>query len=533
MLTLFGSPHRLPLKPRKKMRALFLSAFFATLSLALSTSGSAKSGAKGNSTPPPPQKHAEKTSLSLPKAPSLRLVPSPRCGVLWPCQSTQKAKPTKYSLPVLLQLASQRNPMIEAANARLEAMKAQKQEAVWGSWWPQMQLIGLIAPAPPARGNAISSDTPIPDAYLWFDQYGIMTRLEFSLIWPVYTFGKLSLYQKAASAGVEVGHANVSLEQSKLALMVRKAYHGLLFAEGALSLLDEVEEYIEQAKKRVKGKTDRLKVEVFGAELSAQRLKAEAGRSMAQAGLARLTGLPTEPPIKLDADELEEPEIKMLSLDAYQRWSQRFRPEIQLLQHAMDAKRSLLQVQQRAWAPDIFIMGFFRGAYTSSATDQFSPFARDDFNFADGGLLLGVRFNLDIPVQIARTRKAEAEFNEFQSQERFAKMGIALQVEQHYREAVAAQKAVKIFRRSRKAANQWMTRSMMSFSSGLIETRDVTEALTAAAKNRFSYLEALHQFHTALSELSRAVGIDVTQLKDEKPSSSPIHKPVALRPSQR
>lgn len=448
----------------------------------------------------------------------LRWLPTMGCSPTWPCQTT-KPQPTKYTLEQLLILAYRNNPMIAGAQARLEAMKAQKDEALWAGWWPQMQVIGLIAPTPPARGNAVNSDTPIPQSYGWFDQYGVMTRFELSMIWPVYTFGKISLYQKAADSGVRIGQANVEVERDKLALLLKKAYYGLLAANDGLTLIDDMEEYIEQAKKRVKEKTDQLKIQVYAAELSAERIKAETGRELARSALARLTGISNSETLQLQAEELPEPATKLLSLKEYQEHSKRHRPELQLLQHALDAKRSLLEVQRRAWTPDFFLMGFFRGAYTSNATDQFSPFAYDPFNFLDGGLLLGVRINLDFPVQIARTRKVEAEFNEFQSQERLAHLGISLQVEQHYRESFAAQRTVAILDKSRKAANQWLSKVMISYTSGLVETREITEALGAFAKSRSGYIQALLQYHNAASELSRSVGVDINRLKSTTSSA--------------
>ncbi|MEM1008987.1 MAG: TolC family protein, partial [Myxococcota bacterium] len=376
--------------------------------------------------------------------------------------------------------------------------------------------LGFLAPSPPARGNATQSSTPWPAAYGWFDQYGVMTRVEFSLIWPVYTFGKLSLLQKAAAEGVQVGRMNVRLARSKLNVLVRKAYYGLLFAKSSLFLLDDADDYIEQARKRVKGKTDRLKIEVFAAQLGAQRVKAETGEALAQSGLSRLTGLPVRPLLRLKAEELEEPLGKVQNLGFYQKLASRFRPELRVLEHAKRAKRSLLEAQKRAWTPDLFLAGLFRAAYTSSATDQLSPFARDDFNFIEGGLLLGLRWKLDIPLQVIRAQKAQAQFDAFRFQAQLAEKGIAMQVEQHYRQMVAAARATRIMRKGRKAANQWMTKSMIAYSSGLIETRELTDALTALAQSRFAYLQSVYQWCLSTAELSRAVGTDITKVVKKK-----------------
>lgn len=419
--------------------------------------------------------------------------------------------------------------MIQAALYKVRAAEAKHQEAVWASWWPQMTVIGFAAPAPPARGDAVRTDTPYPLAYGWLDQYGLLTRLEVSMVWPLYTFGKVSLYQEAAKGGIRVAQENLRLEQAKLAGIVRQAFYGLQLAESSLTLLDEMDEYIGQAKDKLKTETDKLKIEVMGAELQARKIQAQTGKQIALSALTRLTGLPLGQPLAIEQPELEEPDdLTLMDLSKYLSLAEGYRPELQMLRHGTDAKLALLKVEQRSWLPDFFIAGFLRASYSTVAQDQLSPFARDDFIFFDAGVGLGLRFDFDIPVKLARIRHAEAEFAEFQSQRAFARQGIAIQIEQHYREALAAQKTVAIYKKARKAADKWMTRTMLAFASGLVETRDVSDALLAAAKARGDYIQAIYALQMALAHLSRSVGIDIAQAP--APSASTLSPLPLLRP---
>lgn len=426
-----------------------------------------------------------------------------------------KAKPKKYKLKELLKLAWQRSPRLREAQYQLESFRARKSEAIWTSWWPQGSVTAVVAPAPPARGDATTTTTPYPEAYNRLNQYGVLTRVELSLVWPLYTFGKLTLLQKAATHGVRLGQTKILLEKSKWEMLVKEAYFGLQFAESSLVLLDEAEEQIREAKKRVKGKTDKLKMQVIESQVLSRRVQAEMAKRIAESGLARLSGLPTKPAIQLQDPELEEAEIKIHKLKEYQRLARLHRPELGLLTHALRAKRALLNAQRRMWLPDFFIGAFFRWGYSSAADDQMSPFARDDFNFLEAAGVLGVRWSLDVPITLTKIRRAEADFEAFRSRKNLAEQGIKMQVEQRYRELVAANKLVSVHKTGRKAANKWMTKSMIAFGSGLVDTKEVSDALLAYAQTQFAYLESMYKLKVAVARLTRAVGLDITLHKGQ------------------
>jgi outer membrane protein TolC len=425
----------------------------------------------------------------------------------------------KYAIAELLELSWKNSPMLREAQQKLKSMQARRSEAVWSSWWPQGSIIGLVAPA---RGDAIQTSTPYPEAYGRLAQYGILTRVELSLIWPLYTFGKLSLLQNAASEGIKVSEADIERQKNQWTMMVKEAYYGLQFAESSLVLLEEAEEHLQEAKKQVKAKTDQLKLRVLEAEVQSRRIEAETGRQLAQSGLSRLTGLPLSPPLELEQPELEPIQFRPLDLEIYQKLAQKHRPEIRLLAHAIAAKRALLNVHRRLWTPDFFLAAFLRWGYSSAADDQYSPFARDDFNFFEAGGFLGMRFSFDLPITLAKIRQAEAEHQAFKHRRDLAVQGIAMQIEQRYRELIANQRLSKIYADGYKAANQWLSRVMVSYSSGLSEAKDLSEALLSYAKMRFAAIESLYKLHIAIAKLNQAIGIDILKIKDPQQTQKKI-----------
>lgn len=497
-----------------------------------SSTPSVRSGValKNGSVLTPTQRKGQKLMLSLYErrkkwAKEFSKLPSVRVAKA----SVAAKKPEKLKLLEILKIAYQRSPSMREARYKLLAMKARESEAFWSNWWPQGTLVGLIAPAPPARGDAVNTTTPYPAAIGSFSDYGLFTRVDFNLIWPLYTFGKLSLLLDAAKHGVKLGQQNVTLEKAKWTLLVKRIFYGMQFAESSLVLLDEAEEYVEQAKKRVKGKTDKLKIIVIDTQLKARRVQAESAQKMALSTMSRLIGMAPKK-IKLEKPELEEPSFPIQPLTTYLKLANQHRPEIHLLSSAVKAKKALMMIQQRMWAPDFFIGAFFRAAYHTAADDQLSPFARDDFIFLESGISLGLRFTIDIPQKLARARRAEAEYEALRSRRNLAIQGILLQIEERFRKLETAIKLMKIQKTGTKAANSWLTRTMISFSSGLVEVKEVSDALLALAQTRFGLIQATYDAWVAASELSRAVGIDITVLPKPQPKPKSTQKVSAARP---
>lgn len=432
---------------------------------------------------------------------------------------TGNRKPKLWTLQALLKQTLQKNPKVHQARHELRKFKAIKQEAFAASWWPHGSVTAIFAPSPKMQGDAVNTSTPLPDAYFKFADYGFLTRFELTLAWPLYTFGKLSFYQEAANSGVGVGKANLKRVKKDMVLTIKRAYYGLQYAQSVLNLLEDSEEFLEDLKGKVKTSTEKIQLQYLEAEFKARKAQAQGGLRVAQVALARLAGVPPGKKFLLKDPELEMKSVKVRTLKAYKRLSRTHRPEFRLLQFAENAQLALLKAKQRSLLPDIFIGGFFRHGYSSVAVDQLSPFARDDFNFIEGGLFLGLRFTLDFPLKLTRIRKQQAHYQAFRSKRRFAHLGMGIELQKRFIELQTAEKIVRHRAKAKKSAEKWITRIVLSYSSGFSSFKDVMAAMQANGLAQFGYLEAVYKHKLAIANLERVTGRSASRLFGGKKSS--------------
>jgi hypothetical protein len=98
------------------------------------------------------------------------------------------------------------------------------------------------------------------------------------------------------------------------------------------------------------------------------------------------------------------------------------------------AKTSELVAIEREYFPNIFLSGMFRYAVAPNRDKQENPFAVEDFNYLDGGLVLGWRYSFDFGLP-HRIKEKRAELHQLLQQQHGAQSGLLLEVEKAYREA--------------------------------------------------------------------------------------------------
>lgn len=183
--------------------------------------------------------------------------------------------PKGLSLQACLRMAEINYPKIVEAMARLGVAEAQEREANIAPYTDFSATGGILA-APTVRGtNVFSRDT---DAALRGDM-GLAWQLGFSGTVPLWTFGKISNLQAAAENQVAVKRHELRQSRDDVALQVRRAFYGLLFARDTAILLDEVQKHINKSLTRLSEAVEEeeadevalLKLRMYDAELRARR----------------------------------------------------------------------------------------------------------------------------------------------------------------------------------------------------------------------------------------------------------------------
>jgi outer membrane protein TolC len=348
-----------------------------------------------------------------------------------------------------------------------------------------------------------------------FDVGGLFTRVELRLGMPLYTFGKLDGAEDAARAGVEAGRAQVEAARLQVITDVTRAYQGVKVAREILHTIAEGREYMDKALVKVEQdiesgrgdatETDRLRLKVLTAEVDARTLEA---RSLVDLGLAALRVLVPAAPGDLDIDDapLVANDREPRPLTYYLEMARVSRPEVRALDAGLAARRAAEDVENARLYPDLLLVGTLNWAYAPSVDDSPNFFANDPFNgFAAGvGALLSVP--LDYPLKLARLDRAGAERREMDARRRYALGGIGLEIEKAYAQLQEARARMTVSRGGERAARAWLVATYQNLMLGLVEPKELTDALLAFFTLRLRSLQAVHDVNSNWTGLSRAVG---------------------------
>jgi outer membrane protein len=453
-----------------------------------------------------------------------------RCGlVLWGLAlstsvlAAPPASARKLTLPELLEMA-RGNPGLQAGAAATAAVQAQVTEAKL-NWLPQGDLLSLLAPSPNIQCLGVDGkpnadqclSTTAGEASLRTISWDkVFTRTEVKLIQPLWDFGKISAGVRAAEAGVGVSRQKEAGARADLELNVRKAYYGLKFARDVLDMLDEGSSYVQTGEKKIEKDlfsgtgnstvTDRLRLRTVRAELDGRISEAKRLQGIARDSLRTLVGPDAPPDIDVDDDPFEPPEVKERPVTYYEDLARFNRPEVRLLDYAVQAKHALADLERRKEYPDLVLIGTAAFARAQTVDDPNNAFMSHYFHSTTAGIAAALRMNLDLGPRIARARKTVAEASEVEFRRVEALGGIALEVRKAYAEVTEASARVATMEKGEKAGKAWISAVAQNFAVGLAEARDLSDALVAFFSMRTRYLQAVFDLDVALSQLMRATG---------------------------
>jgi outer membrane protein TolC len=431
--------------------------------------------------------------------------------------TTVQAK--KLTLPELLDMARASNPGLQAGASATEAMEAQVSEAR-RNWLPTGDILSLVAPSPkvhcsPNETYCLSTDEGEANiSNISFSK--VFTRTEVRLIQPVWDFGKISAGIAAARAGVGVAHDREASARADLELNVRKAYYGLKLARELIDTLQEGSGYIDDGQKKIEGDlakgvgtatvTDKLRLRTVRAEVDARLLEAQRMANLARDGLRALLGPDAPADLDIDEEPLEALAVKDRPASYYEDQARFNRPEVHLLDHAVQAKHALADLERRKEYPDLVLVGTATLAYAGAVDSPQNAFLSHYFNSRSAGIAAALRMQLDLGPKLARADRTRAEASEIEHRRVEALGGILFEVRKAYGELSEAQARTEAVHKGEKAGKAWISAVAQNFTVGLAEARDLSDALLAFFSMRARYLQSVYDLNIAASALTRATG---------------------------
>jgi outer membrane protein, multidrug efflux system len=423
------------------------------------------------------------------------------------------------TLPQLVQLARANDHRVKESQAQLRYYLAKYDEARW-AWFPKIDSWALAAgPMPEARNNGLGGP-PTTQASLMYDTNfgtpGVMFRAGAEGVLPLWTFGKLDALKEAGRNLVIVGEHLRTRAQDEAELQVSQAFYGYCLAKTGEDVLRETETKLNDAKEMLQRlqsegsdqvtQNDVYKLEFYQQQLMVQRATAEAGAQFALAAIRLLINVKPQEPLDIAVEKFVEIEGSLLPIDVYAKLAIESRPELLAIEAGLKAREQEVRIRELMYYPDFGLAGFFRWAWTTSATRQLSPFAYDPYNDLSAGLGLAVRYQWDFPNKSIALEQARAELEKLEHQRDLLQAAVALEIEKSWTETNAAIKKAKSQALAEKSARRWATSAFAAFDLGTGDTRELVESVSALAMASAQKVQGIHDAKTGLKVISRSVG---------------------------
>lgn len=365
------------------------------------------------------------------------------------------------------------------------------------------------------EGGAFSGTTPRRDGGS-INGLSDWTFLQFTLVKPLYTFGKIERYSEAAQGNIDVKRGDVRLARAATIHDVKRAYYGYLTARDTRKLLEDVQSKADGAIAR----TEKALKADDGTARNSDLYALQAGRGMLQKYLAQaraietvsLNGLKVLTGVGLGgqlevADQTIQPEpLPSATLAQLQEKATQNRPEMAQLESGLRARRALVAAKKAEMYPNIYAGLAGTASYASRRERLKNPYLYDPFNSAGITPVVGMKWDVQFDVVSAKVAQAQAELEQLVAKNQYAQAGIPFEVAEAYEQVQSNYLAYKELEKGAAASRRWMVAAFADFNAGLEKSDVVADALRTYALTQAEYLKTINDYNMAVAQLQRVTG---------------------------
>jgi outer membrane protein len=445
---------------------------------------------------------------------ALALLFLPLIGVADAVGDEESGGTLRLTLPECIQRAVKDHPSVQEVKWDVAIRESDVQQAMSG-FYPTAEFANLVGVVNDAKGNILR-----------YKQSGLgglgpFFRVEGQIVYPLFTWWKVTNGLAAAKKGVQQEHVNVEQKQAEAIREVKEYYYTLLYTKQIYELLNDIRGGFEKAVTTVdersqKGKVSQLDVlnlKIGYAGVAKETRKLQNGIELSRGALLRVMGLEQETAFDIADTTLTPQAAQLKDLKYYEERLFTNRPEWRRLRIGIQAKEAELAMARSEYYPTFFLSVPIRYGYAPGRSRQTNPFAYDDFNFGGAGPLIGLHWNFNVGETAAKVSRSQAELMKLQSQEKTATMSFPLEVKEAYLNVQEAEERMRITSEGRKAGRALVALSTANFELGIGEPQDIFQGLGNYTRAANDYYEAVRDYNIALAKLSLVVGEEVSELQ--------------------
>jgi len=402
---------------------------------------------------------------------------------------------------------SEREKLVDVARGMLDEARDS------ASWVYDFNAFLGIAPS--IRGGFFEgSDGRFDPDSLDFEGVGPWYNLDFTVVRPIHTYGKIENYSTAAKNNISIKQGDVRLEQAQVYLDVTKAYYGYLAAVDGKYLLEDALNKLSGAltlAERWAEEGEGPQSDVFALQTGiglVQRYMAEMRglERIAMAALKMLLAVKEEDSLALADKRLEPVEFLAIELAKLQQQALVNRPEMAQVEAGLKARRALVAAKNADAYPNVYtgVGGSF--AYSPERVQTTDVAVYDPFNHAGLTPVLGLKWDWHSGTQQAQVKQAQAELDALVEKKSFALQGIPFQVAEAYHTANAKHEMVQQLYQAARSGRRWMIATYADFEAGVEDASEVITALQAYVLAYGDYLRVVNDYNVSMAQLRVVTG---------------------------
>lgn len=424
-----------------------------------------------------------------------------------------------------------RSPLIAAAGKSLDLYEAMQREAK-STQYPKLELTSFGSGIPSLKAGTTGA------YFTDYDLGGTWKPLllgQFSVVQPLWTFGKIDALKRLAAEGVEIGQATNKIAADEMRYQIARAWWGLV-------VVAQMDDMIRDGKKRFLEEKDRqermrdtaddkfnqndlMKINIYYADFEDKIRQAERGRQQAMDGLRMAMAESAELEVVPDIGTFKPLEFPVLPVAAYETLALANAPKLLAFRHGVAARVNQVALARNNTLPDIGLVARVAGTYAPSqngavTTGSLGAIPGTGVDFGGG---IALRWSLDIGRLMAQIDQAKVQADQAALAETGEREKTRMDVRQLYREMNDWRAMVDVHEKAKTSAQGWLNATMQTYDDGFeSDYNEVLRAIEAYYRRRLTWLDAIYNYNVAVAALSRAVGMDVTQVKQAPVLGAPV-----------
>lgn len=419
--------------------------------------------------------------------------------------------------------ALQRSPEVGQRQAQLRYAEARHYQARISRYLPEFSLRTVHSLAPGL--DNIPEGLPDDELYLapevendWsLDALRPFNAGTIEFGQPIWTWGELSGSIEAARYGEDVEAAQIEEKELEVAFRTARLYYDVLLAQQLSRLTDEANEKLSRAEREVQNllqegdstvsDADLFQVKISKQDFRRRVVELKQRRLTAVSGFSRQLFAPPGAAALPDTTLLDPLAFEVRPLSEYVEIAMQNRPELAQARSGVAARAAQVEVEKSAYYPKLFLGGRFGQRYAAGRPNQESAYIGESFVGSTTEAAFSLRQNLNFFQTRAQVEQAEAQLNEVRFQQEAARQLVPFEVEQAYRDLVAAKGALQAQDRAYDLSKEWERVEQTNADLGFGSTDDLISATQARLQLQVSYYQAVHDYNVAAMRLLRVIGL--------------------------